>query len=202
MDSSSEKAINHTEFVVLGLLCEGPSHAYSINKKIEDRGMRDWTNIGRSSIYRVLKDLERYKLLEKWIEEKDNRTLKVHQITDFGWKILKNKIYMVISEYYGKNDDDFYVAFSMLPVLTQDEQVEAFTNSLNKIRNHLMVLENKLKNEEENFKLKFNKDLPLNIKGLFIHSIKILQTNTGFLESVLENIKKGGGQVDPKAYGK
>ena len=194
MSKKKEKTtLNHAEFIVLGLVSEEPSHAYKLNKKIEERGMRNWTNIGRSSIYRVLKHLEKAEFIIKWIEEVDNRVLKVYQTTEKGIKILIKKIFKTLNEFAGRNDEDYYVAFSMLPYLTQEQQMESFTNSLKSTKKHKKELEDMLKNALH---------YPLNVKGLFIHPIQILETNIKFLEWVLEEIKKGGGQVDPEAYNK
>ena len=134
MTSEIEYVLNHREFVILGLVAEFSSHAYSINQRIDERGMREWTSIGKSSIYSDLNNLEENKLVESHREEVDNRIRKVYTITDFGSKILKTKTYNVLREFIGKNDEDFYIAFSMLPMLTQEEKIETITNSLNMIR--------------------------------------------------------------------
>lgn len=185
--------LNHAEFIVLGLIAENPSHAYNINKRIEERGMRDWTNIGRSSIYRVIKNLEKKGLTDKWIEEVDNRTLKIYNVTERGFRMLKEKVLNVISEFMGKKDEDFYVAFSMLPLLSREEQIKAINHSLNKIKKNKKGLEKMLEQ---------NSQMPLNVRGLFEHPIRILGTDIEFLEWVLEEIKKGGDQIDPESYGK
>lgn len=186
-------SLNHSEFVVLGLIAENPSHAYNINKRIEERGMRNWTNIGKSSIYRVIKSLEKKGLTDKWIEEVDNRTLKVYNITEKGSRVLREKVVNVIKEFIGKNDEDFYVAFSMLPILSHEEQIESISYSLNTIIKHKKELEEMLDESSH---------MPLNVRGLFLHPIKILGIDVEFLNWVLEEIKKGGGKVGPEAYGK
>jgi len=188
-----EISLNHAEFIVLGLIAEESSHAYNINKKIEERGMRNWTNIGRSSIYRVIKSLEKENLANKWIEEVDNRIQHVYKITDLGFQTLRKKVFTVLREFHGRNDEDFYVAYSMLPILTKEEQIEAITYSLNKIRIHKKELEEMLEK---------NSKYPINVTGLFIHPIKILQVDIEFLEWILEELKKGSYQIGPKAYNK
>lgn len=185
--------LNHREFVVLGLIAEFPSHAYSINHRIDERGMRDWTSIGKSSIYSDLNNLKAYGLVESYREEVDNRIRKVYKITEYGYVILKKKTYKVINDFIGKNDENFYVAFSMLPMLTQKEQTEAITNSINKIKKNIKGLESMLE---------INSHMPLNVRGLFVHPIKILEIDIEFLNWVLEEIKKGGGKVDPEVYDK
>ena len=180
--------LSHKQFVVLGLIAETPSHAYSINQRIEERGMRDWTAIGKSSIYRIMIELENTKLVEYYVEEVDHRKRKVYTITDYGAKILKEKVYKVIKEFIGKNDEDFYVAFSMLPLLSTEQMIEAFSYSIETMKKHKIELENMLK---------VNPKYPINVSGLFIHPIKILETDILFMEWVIEKIN-GGDEIGSK----
>ncbi len=183
MLENTEKGLTHRQFVLLGLIAEVPSHAYNINQRIEERGMRDWTAIGKSSIYRIIGELEDAEFVEFYEEEVDNRIRKVYTITDQGFKILKKKAYNVISEFIGKKDEDFYVAFSMLPILTKKQQIDAITKSLKKIKTHQRELEKMLEEISH---------MPLNVRGLFVHPIKILGTDIEFLEWALKEIQKGG----------
>ena len=185
--------LNHREFAILGLISEYPSHAYSLNQRIEERGMRAWTQIGMSSIYNDLGNLEENGLVNSYTEEVDNRIRKIYQITEKGTYNLKKRIHNTLNEYQGRNDPDFYMAFSMLPYLSKQEQVEVFSNSLKLMKKHKMELEHMLEN---------NIKQPLNVRGLFIHPIKILQADIEFLKAVLEEIRRGAGQVDPKDYSK
>jgi len=184
--------ISHKQFVILGLVAESPSHAYSINQRIEERGMRDWTAIGKSSIYRIIIELENAKLVEFYEEEVDHRKRKVYTITDYGAKTLKEKVYNVIKGFIGKNDEDFYVAFSMLPLLSTEQMIEAFSYSIETMKSHKLELENMLK---------VNPNFPINVSGLFIHPIKILETDILFMEWVIEKIN-GGDDIDSKIPGK
>ncbi|MFX1426443.1 MAG: PadR family transcriptional regulator, partial [Promethearchaeota archaeon] len=165
------------------LIAEFPSHAYSINQRIDERGMRDWTRIGKSSIYNDLNILEENGLVESYREEVDNRIRKVYSITDYGTRILIKKTYDVIKDFIGRNDENFYVAFSMLPILTHEQQVEAINNSLTTIAKHKKELEEMLTQ---------NSNMPLNVRGLFVHPIQILETDIEFLNWVLDEIRNGG----------
>ena len=189
MSTGENSELSHVAFAVLGLVSEHPCHGKDINERIEKRGMRSWTAIGKSSIYGVLKNLKRNKLVESWMEEENNRLVKIYKITNKGTKLLRNKIYNILNEYIGRNDPDFYMAFSMLPYLSEEEQIEVFSNSLGTIKKHKLELE-KMLNE--------NSKTPLNVKGLFIHPIKILNTDIEFLEYVLDEIRRGRGQIDSK----
>jgi len=185
--------LSHKQFVILGLVAETPSHAYSINQRIDKRGMRNWTAIGKSSIYRIIQELENLKFVESYEEEVDHRKRKVYTITDYGARILKKKVYNVIKGYIGKNDEDFYVAFSILPILTKKQLIEVFTFSMETMKKHKKELEEMLDS---------NSNCPINVSGLFIHPIKILETDIVFLEEVINEIKKGDGIIESKTSSK
>lgn len=51
--------LTDAELLVLGLVAEMPRHGYELEQVIEQRGMREWTQIGFSSIYFVLGKLEK-----------------------------------------------------------------------------------------------------------------------------------------------
>lgn len=53
------KPLTDAELLLLGLVAEMPRHGYEIEQAIEARGMREWTEIGFSSIYFVLGKLEK-----------------------------------------------------------------------------------------------------------------------------------------------
>ncbi len=77
-----DPGINEREAAVLGLLCEKPQYGYTIEKIIEERGMRHWTDIGFSSIYYVLKRLEHRSLVVSACEhQQDKPARKVYTIT-------------------------------------------------------------------------------------------------------------------------
>ncbi|MGZ6267950.1 MAG: PadR family transcriptional regulator [Candidatus Limnocylindrales bacterium] len=52
------------ELAVLSLVVETPRHAYEIEHVIAERGMRDWTDVGFSSIYYLLGKMERAGLVQ------------------------------------------------------------------------------------------------------------------------------------------
>lgn len=193
MIKSLTDGISHKQFVVLGLIAEFPSHAYSIDQRIEDRGMRNWTDIGKSSIYRIIGELEQAQLISYYEEEVDNRLRKVYSVTEKGMKVLKTKVFNTINKYIGKNDEDFYVAFSMLPILATDDLIRALLNAFQNISKHKQELEQMLSKSQ---------DYPLNVIGLFKHPIMILETDIKFLEWVLEKVKNGVRGTDRKTFNK
>jgi DNA-binding PadR family transcriptional regulator len=79
---------NNAELAVLGLLAERDLHGYEMERVIGERGMRDWTEIGFSSIYRVLGALARRGLVEARLRPAPGRgsPRKVYRLSPAGRK--------------------------------------------------------------------------------------------------------------------
>jgi DNA-binding PadR family transcriptional regulator len=81
------KDLTEAELLLLGLVAEMPRHGYELERVIEQRGMREWTQIGFSSIYFVLGKLERLELV-KGDKPAGLKAKKVFRATDAGRAIL------------------------------------------------------------------------------------------------------------------
>lgn len=57
------------ELAILSLLAEQPMHGYQIEQTIEERGMREWVEMGFSSIYYLLDKLKKAGLLESQLQK-------------------------------------------------------------------------------------------------------------------------------------
>jgi DNA-binding PadR family transcriptional regulator len=92
--------MTNAELAVLSLVVQEPRHGYQIEQVIEERGMRRWTDIGFSSIYFLLKKLERQKLIKgEWekTEHGKDRWVKVYRPTDAGLETFHAAIVEVLS---------------------------------------------------------------------------------------------------------
>jgi DNA-binding PadR family transcriptional regulator len=61
--------VTSAELAVLSLVAETPRHGYDIERLIVQRGMREWTDIGFSSIYYLLGKMEKAGLVESEVVE-------------------------------------------------------------------------------------------------------------------------------------
>ena len=78
-----------SELALLGLLAERPRHGYELEEVIAARGMREWTEIGFSSIYYVLGKLrERGLVIERAEAPARGRPRKVYAPTPAGLQEL------------------------------------------------------------------------------------------------------------------
>jgi DNA-binding PadR family transcriptional regulator len=62
------RALTNAELSVLSLIVERDMHGYEIETVIQERGMRNWTEVAFSSIYHILRLLERELLIESRAE--------------------------------------------------------------------------------------------------------------------------------------
>lgn len=85
------KALTDAELLLLGLVAEMPRHGYELDQVIQQRGMREWTQIGFSSIYFVLGRLQKLGLVaaKKPAGRKaGSKARKVYTVTPAGRRVL------------------------------------------------------------------------------------------------------------------
>jgi DNA-binding PadR family transcriptional regulator len=116
--------ISNKEMALLGLLSEGPMHAYGIEKEIENRSMREWTEISMSSVYKLLNKLEEDGMIGSEVRlAPNNVTQRVYDITENGRAALRERIKAFLSEpeHYLHRID---LATSHLDQLSKEEALE------------------------------------------------------------------------------
>lgn len=86
------------EFAILTLLGEGPRHGYEIEKLIEQRGLREWTEIGFSSIYFLLDKLRRSGLVEPLPGEGGAKSRRPYRLTGEGERTLARETLRTLAE--------------------------------------------------------------------------------------------------------
>jgi len=82
-----KKTLTDAQLLLLGLVAEMPRHGYELEQVIEQRGMREWTQIGFSSIYFVLSKLEKMGFVSAK-KSKSEKAKKTFSITDTGYDAL------------------------------------------------------------------------------------------------------------------
>lgn len=90
--------MTNAELAILSLIGERPRHGYEIEQVIEERGMREWTELGFSSIYYILKKLERKGLAQGQLEEAARGPARrVYRITAQGRDALRAAVLDALS---------------------------------------------------------------------------------------------------------
>jgi DNA-binding PadR family transcriptional regulator len=92
-------SITSAEAALLGLLTEGPKHPYQIEKDVQYRDMRFWTELSMSAIYKLLRKLEEeeYVSCETEVTE-ENRARKIYSITEQGETAFREKLSELLLE--------------------------------------------------------------------------------------------------------
>ncbi len=179
--------LNSKEFIILSLINEESSHAYILEEKIEQRGMRTWTEIGFSSIYRILNNLEKMKFVSSEIiqEDGDARIKKRYTITKKGQEELKQAVKqaLAISE---RCKSDFAIGLSNIWLLKKEEALialELFLQSIHKRREIMIERWNQIGGQGK---------IPFLIDALFEHGDVVSKAELQFVESLVQKIKKHG----------
>jgi DNA-binding PadR family transcriptional regulator len=91
--------LSNIETAVMGLLFEGARYGYEIEKVIEQRHMRYWTEVGFSSIYYVLKRMETKRFIKSEMKAgADGKPArKIYTMTPAGKTAFKAKVTDLLS---------------------------------------------------------------------------------------------------------
>ena len=113
------------ELAVLSLVAERPRHGYDIERLIVARGMREWTDIGFSSIYYLLGKMEKAGLVEARADEPGERgpSRKVYAPTAAGFSAWEEASLRALSVPAMRSP--FSLGLSNLPGLSPDDALAA-----------------------------------------------------------------------------
>ncbi|WP_040793461.1 PadR family transcriptional regulator [Nocardia paucivorans] len=87
-----------SELTVLGLIIERPRHGYDLEQVIEQRGIRQWTEIGFSSLYYLLAKLEKRGLVHVPDAPTAPKSRRVFHATDAGRETAAHNALALIAE--------------------------------------------------------------------------------------------------------
>jgi len=175
--------ISDIEAAILGLLYEKSQYGYQIEKTIESWGMRNWTQIGFSSIYYVLKKLEKKELVTSKLEKVEGKpSRKVFTITELGKSTMKEKLTELLS-WNKKLISPFDLGLAYLNYLEPQEVIDCLENYVKSTEGRIKFLESSVKMQEE---LK----APYYVVALFSRPLSNLKTETEWVKQFIEKIKK------------
>jgi DNA-binding PadR family transcriptional regulator len=131
--------ISNREAALLGLLCERPMYAYEIEKIIEERNMRYWTEISFSTLYYELKKLEEKQLVtSKTKLSEKNVAKKIYTITSQGIKVMKEKVKKLLSE-IEKKTWQIDLGMANICMINKKETIESFTKYIISIDKYIKI---------------------------------------------------------------
>ena len=169
------------ELAILGLVVERPRHGYEIEQVIEERGMRDWTEIGFSSIYYLLKKLEGEGLIAGQLEEAERGPArKVYRATPAGEKALRKGVLNALSV-PKRCSSPILLGLSHLPGIPPDEAVTALQQYSQALSTHLAHVQERWERQ---------RPLPYFIDAMFEHSITLIEAELEWLREFIKHMEE------------
>jgi DNA-binding PadR family transcriptional regulator len=180
------KELSNVEFVLLQLLSEKKElSGYEINHLIIERGYREWSDIGTTSIYIGLKKLQKRKLVDSFIDikkEGKGPLPKKFNLTKEGVVRLEQEIIKALS-FTRESDQRFDIGIASIPVLKKENVTKALMNRKN-------FLKEQIKRINEKYFSQGGERLPFHIKALFIHPQMLTKSELKFIDYLIDEINK------------
>jgi DNA-binding PadR family transcriptional regulator len=169
------KTLTDSELLVLGLVAEMPRHGYELEQIIERRGMREWTQIGFSSIYFVLGQLQKNGLV-KAETPATAKARKRYTLTRAGRKILVSQTLAAIHT-VRPTYSSLLMGVIHWPILTRAQALDALQSRKDAVAKELERLEN-IQLEQQ--------PLPDYVDAMFYFSIGQLKAEAEWIANTLD----------------
>ena len=184
--------ISNIETAILGLVCEVPRYGYELEKVIEEREMRNWTEIGFSSIYYVLNRLEKYGFIKSKFKGTPGKPpRKVYSITKEGQEVMRETVKEFLSKTV-KPHLPFELGIAYMKFLPPEDVISSLNSYQQSLNDRLKHLQDKL--------LFMNKiKAPFHVIALFTRPIALIKAEQQwvkeFMDDYCEHTKKNEGKT-------
>lgn len=163
--------LSPAELTVLGLIVEQPRHGYELEQVIEQRGIRQWTDIGFSSIYSVLAKLEKRGLIGAEGDRAGATSRRVLQATAQGRQLAAQEAMAFISDARAV-PHPVLVGLANLPLLSERDYDEALHSRLA----HVQARIASVRQAEQS-----HAALPRPAREVFSYSLSLLEAERSWL---------------------
>jgi DNA-binding PadR family transcriptional regulator len=173
--------MTNAELAILSLVAEQPRHGYEIEQVIEERGMRDWTEVGFSSIYYLLKKLEQAGFIESRLEQTGRGPArKVYQATPAGHTALQRAVWETLSTPV-PSYSPLQLGLANLPAIPRAEAVAA-------LRQYREQLAGRLKHVRA--RRRAQQTLPDFVEVMFDHSATLLRAELRWADRTIKKLEE------------
>lgn len=179
-----EYSLSSSELAILSLIAEKPRHGYELEQIIEERGMRNWTEVAFSSIYFLLNGLVKKGLASSSLQPAAGRgpVKKVFSATPKGFSALHDGVYEAVS--ITEHDDQrFLLGLSCLPLLTKSEVEEAFSQRITFLSGKITEFSHHPAMTQPGF--------PPHVRAMFEYSLALINTELEWSKQFLNSFLKG-----------
>lgn len=171
------------ELAILSLIAERPRHGYDIEQVIEIRGMREWTEIGFSSIYYLLKKLEKEGLVISQMQKVEGRgpARKVYHITEAGGQAHIKAVIAALSNPQ-QGSSPFLLGVANLPVIPRKALLEALDTYVEGLGERLQHLNSREVQQQP---------VPSFVGAMFDYSRVLIQAEIQWIQKFMQEVKLG-----------
>ncbi len=174
--------MTNAELAILSLIVEQARHGYEIEQVIEARGMRDWTEVGFSSIYYLLKKLEKKGFIEAHLEQSagSGPARNVYQATSVGYEAWLQATLAALSmpqTHY----TSFLLGLANLPAISPDEVQQALQSYQKNLEIQLKYAQSRQEKQQP---------LPYFVNGMFDYSLTLLKAELDWVKEFIQQISK------------
>lgn len=159
------------ELTVLGLVVEQPRHGYDLEQVIDGRGIRQWADIGFSSIYYVLAKLEKLGFVEATEDRSGVKSRRVFLATAEGRQVAADEAVAFIADLQAV-PHPVLVGLANLPLVSERAYNEA-------LRSRLTQLEARIASVKE--AERSQAPLPRPAREVFSYSLSLLEAERSWL---------------------
>ncbi len=163
---------------MLGLVIERPQHGYDLEQLIERRGIRQWTDIGFSSIYYLLTKLQKRGLLHSPDARAGVKSRRVFHATPEGRTAAARSVLLLIEE-LRPVQHPVLVGLSNLLLLSDAEYAEALRARLTQLNARLIAITGAQRAQEP---------LPLPGSEVFSYSLNLLEAERSWLVARIQEV--------------
>ena len=178
-----------SETALLGLLAERPMHGYELDELITRRGLREWTEIGFSSIYFLLAKLERKGCIRPKGAPAAPKARKEYEITAEGRRNLGAAALAMIAEPAPRHSP-LLVALANWPSLDPARAIAA----LRQRRGATSADIDRLR-----ARWQAQRPLPAFVDSLFSYGLALAEAELGWLDTTIVELESWDGKAGPEA---
>lgn len=173
--------MTNAELAILSLVLEGPRHGYAIEQVIEERGMREWTEVGFSSIYYILRKLQDHGWVESHLQEEvgPGPARKVFHITQSGLVAWREATLAVLAT-PAQRSKPLLLGLNNLPAIPKDEALAALKQHRKLLvdqRDHLLR------------RVQEQSPLPYFVQAMFDYSLTLVRSRLEWMSALIETVE-------------
>jgi DNA-binding PadR family transcriptional regulator len=171
--------MTNAELAILSLVAQHPRHGYEIEQIIEQRGMREWTEVGFSSIYYLLKKLEQKGYVKaQLVAAERGPARKVHHITPEGEMALDEGALDALSV-PRRCFHQFLLGLAIMPRIEQKSALDSLGEYLTALHERRESMQASLERQQP---------LPYFVEAMFDYSLTLINAEVGWVEGFMQQL--------------